>query len=162
MNKILHFKAQLNSTPERAFEMFTANDLVEPWLIKPFSPTGHAEIEARIGGRYELFWDPNSREDNSTIGCRITAIEPGKFLGFEWTGASQFKHFMNTADPLTHVLAFFIPMNDGAKRVTEAHLVHTGWRNTSEWEEARKWFEESWKSAFQKLEQHVNNPNAAK
>ena len=140
--------------------MFTVNELVESWLIKPYSPTGRAEIEPRIGGRYELFWDPNSRENDSTFGCRITAMDSGRFLGFEWKGPSQFKHFMNNVDPLTHVLAFFIQIIDDEKRVTEVHLVHTGWRNTPEWDEARKWFEESWKLAFQKLGQQVNNPNA--
>lgn len=36
-----------------------------------------------IGGRYELFWDPAHRADNSMFGCRITAIAEPELLAFQ-------------------------------------------------------------------------------
>jgi uncharacterized protein YndB with AHSA1/START domain len=83
--------------------MFTVNEYVQSWL----APL--AEIEPRVGGKYELFWDLDDKQNNSAIGCKITAIEQDAFLSFEWKGPKQFKRFMNSADPLTHVVVIFNP-----------------------------------------------------
>jgi len=133
--------------------MFTVNRQVEAWLIKPFSNMGHAEIEPIIGGKFELFWDPEDKQKESTIGCRITALSEGEFLSFEWKDPTDFKEFMNNADPLTHVTVFFIPA-EGSR--THVHLIHSGWGSSPGWEEARLWFEKSWSSAFESLERLVN------
>lgn len=146
MDKVIHHSVQLQCDPHKAFEMFTKNQLLESWL------TNVAEVEPIVGGKYELFWEPDNREDNSTLGCRITAIEPGQFLSFEWRSPKQFKHFANKADPLTHVVVFFIPCQVG----TDLHMVHSAWRSSAEWEEARQWQDRAWHVALQALEVQVN------
>ena len=146
MDKIFHCSAQLRCDSLRAFEMFTVNHLLESWLVNL------AEVEPVMGGKYELFWEPDDRENNSTIGCQVTAIEPAKFLSFEWRSPKQYKHFANNADPLTHCVVFFIP--DGES--TEVDLIHSGWRSSQEWEEARQWQDRAWCAAFKELEKQVN------
>jgi len=64
----------------------------------------------------------------------------------------MFKHFANDADPLTHVCVSFIE-NDC---VTTIHLIHSGWRSTLEWEEARVWQEQAWNAAFKNLQRNIN------
>ena len=96
------------------------------------------------------------KENNSTIGCRITAIEPDQFLSFEWRSPKQFKHFANQADPLTHVVVLFVPRGES----THVHLIHSGWRGTPEWEEARRWQGQAWSVAFERLEKLVNGESA--
>lgn len=152
MNKVLYHTVRLHCTTERAFKMFTENEHLQKWL------TEVADIEPKVGGKYELFWNPEDRENDSTIGCKITAIEPNKFLAFEWKGPQHYKHFMNDADPLTHVVVFFIPsMEDkSSKPTTEVHLIHSGWRSSPEWEEARLYFEKAWKVAFDRLKIYSN------
>ncbi len=152
MNKILYHVVRLHCNTNFAFEMFTKNEYLQKWL------TQSADVEPRIGGKYELFWNPEDKENDSTIGCKITAIEPGKFLAFEWKGPKQYKDLMNTADPLTHVVVFFIPCNEkgGSDACTEIHLIHSGWRSSVEWEEARIWFEKAWDVAFKDLKKYVN------
>ncbi len=152
MNKVLHHTVRLYCNTDSAFEMFTLNEYLQKWLTK------RADVEPKIGGKYELFWDPNDRENNSTIGCKITAIAPPKFLAFEWKGPKQYKGFMNTADPLTHVVVFFIPCSAAMNSAdwTEVHLIHSGWRHSKEWEEARKWFDRAWDGAFENLDRYVN------
>jgi hypothetical protein len=130
--------------------MFTVGASLQSWL----APL--AEVEACVGGKYELFWEPNDRENNSTTGCRIKALAKDQLLSFEWKGPVQFKQFMNDADPLTHVTVFFIPGSDGSSVWTDVHLIHTGWRSTDEWEAARQWFEVSWRGAFTELSSQVN------
>ena len=146
MDKIVHHSVRLCCDARRAFEMFTVNSLLESWL------TNAAEVTPVVGGGYELFWEPGDRENNSTLGCRVTAVEPDRLLSFEWRSPKQYKHFANDADPLTHVVVCFIPDGEG----TRVHLIHSGWRGTAEWEEARQWQERAWGAALGQLENQVN------
>jgi uncharacterized protein YndB with AHSA1/START domain len=150
MNKVICCSARLLCAAPKAFEMFTSNERLEGWL------TSEAAVEPKLGGKYELFWDPTDKEHNSTINCRVTAIEPDKFLAFEWKGPTQFEHFMNSADPLTHVIVFFIPCHEASTPSTDVYLIHSGWGSSSEWEEARQWFENAWRTAFERLREQVN------
>jgi uncharacterized protein YndB with AHSA1/START domain len=152
MNKTLHLSTQITCDTNEAFRMFTVNEMLESWL------TVAADVEAKLGGKYELFWDPDNKENNSTIGCRITAIEKDKFIAFEWKGPTQFKDFMNNIVPLTHVVVFFIPYRESNEQGTEIHLIHSGWGESSEWEEARIWFDKAWQAAFDRLQKLVNVP----
>jgi uncharacterized protein YndB with AHSA1/START domain len=83
--------------------MFTVNEHLEKWLAKV------ADVEPKMGGKFELFWNPKDRENDSTMDCKILALQPNKFLCFEWKGPKQFKHFLNERRPLTNVVVFFIP-----------------------------------------------------
>jgi uncharacterized protein YndB with AHSA1/START domain len=146
MDKIIHLSLKLHCNSHQAFELFTDNQLLESWLVDV------AEVEPVIGGKYELFWEPDDRENNSTIGCKITALETDQLIAFEWRSPKQYKHFANNADPLTHVVVSFYPEGEW----TTIHLVHSGWRETPEWEEARQWQDQAWSIAFSALEKKVN------
>ena len=152
-NKIIHEHVVLSCNAHRAFQMFTVDEYVEQWL------TVVADIEPVVGGKYECFWDPEDRENNSTIGCRVTAVVEDKLIAFEWRGPVQFKPFMNNADPLTHVVVSFIPVGTEANPATEVQLVHSGWRDTVEWEEARVFFVRAWKQTLEKLVTVVSESN---
>lgn len=130
-DRVIHVEALLPVRPARACEYFTRADLLTAWL------TAAADVEPKVGGKYELFWEPADRENNRTIGCRITALARDQFMAFQWRSPKQFKTFANGADPLTHAVVAFVPEGAG----TRIHLVHTGWRSNSEWEEARIWQE---------------------
>lgn len=142
MDKIIHLTAQLPCDAARAFDLFSNSQALTQWLALT------ADVEPTLGGRYELFWQPGERENNSTIGCTITALHHPSLLSFEWKSPVQFKHFANTADPLTHVVVSFYPNEQGVL----VNLIHSGWRTTPEWEEARLWQEAAWKIGFARLE----------
>jgi len=142
MDKILHQTVRLDCPVDRVFELFTESERVASWLAPK------AEVEASVGGKYELYWDPSTPDDNSTKGCKVTAYEKSRLLAFEWKGPKPYKHFMNWADPKTHVVVSFFPSADGG---SEIHLVHSGWRSGEEWEVARRWFEQAWRTAFSSL-----------
>lgn len=144
MENIIYIKFELDCDISRAFSMFTVNKLLEEWL------TEKAEVEPKVGGKYELFWEPEKRNQNSTLGCKITAIESNKFISFNWKGPVQFEHFMNSADPLTHVIIFFSPKNNDREKCI-IHLFHTGWREDEQWQEARNYFEKVWTNALIQL-----------
>lgn len=140
--RIIHHAVHFPGPPEAAFAMFTAPERLKTWLVP------HAEVEPVLGGQYALFWDPEYRDQNSTLGCVITAIDPGRLLAFDWRGPTHLAAPMNTADPLTHVVVTFHPDGDG----TRVHLLHTGWGSSAAWEEARSWFEGVWRNALAGLE----------
>lgn len=152
MDKVIYHLTTLKCSPEKAFEMFTVNEHLERWL------TEAAYVEPNVGGKYELFWNPEDRENDSTIGCKILALRPNRLLSFEWKGPKQFKHFMNEIRPLTNVVVSFIPCAVG----TEVHLLHTGWRDTPEWEEAREWFDKTWRMALTELDKYVTGREGAR
>jgi len=145
VDKIIYHSIILGCSLNKAFELFTLNKHLEKWL------TQVADVEPKMGGKYELFWNPEDRENDSTIGCKILAIAPKQFLCFEWKGPKNFKHFMNDVRPLTNVMIFFTPHSDE----TEIHLLHTGWRHTTEWEKARQWFDKAWTMALSKLQEYL-------
>ena len=150
MDKIIYHLISLKCAPDKAFEMFTVNNHLEKWL------TQAADVEPKIGGKYELVWNPEDKENDSTIGCKILALHQNRFLSFEWKGPKQFKHFMNEVRPLTNVVIFFIPYPEG----TKVHLLHTGWRDTPEWEEARQWFDKAWAMALSELQKYMGGESA--
>lgn len=151
MDKVLHHSIRIGCSPERAFNMFTDNVLLASWF------PAEADVEPVVGGKYELFWDPDDKENNSTIGCKVTAVDPGKLIAFEWKGPVKFKEFMNEADPLTHVVVIFLPGDNGLDPCTDVHVIHSGWRSTEEWEEARQFFEWAWNEALKELKDIVDN-----
>ncbi len=137
----------LNVSIEEAFTYFTNNQRIEEWL------TSKADVIPKVGGKYELFWNPETPEDNSTIGCKVLAINAPNYIMFDWKGPTQFKSFMNSADPLTTVIVNFSSLEEK----TLVTLIHSGWRNQTDWEEARIYFKTAWNGAFQNLETRVND-----
>lgn len=133
--------ASVPIAPATCFQLFLDTQHVASWLCKK------AHIEARIGGRYELMWEPEDPQNNSTIGCRITAYERDRLLAFQWRSPKQFKDFANAADPLTHVVVAF----HGAHDETVVTLVHSGWRSTPDWQQAAQWQHVAWDYAFRAL-----------
>jgi uncharacterized protein YndB with AHSA1/START domain len=141
-DRVIHVSAALAVPPSAAFEHFASNALLERWL------TSVANVEARVDGPYELFWRPDDRENDSTIGCRVTAVAPGRLLAFQWRSPQQFKDLANAADPLTHVVVAVASEGAGSS----VHLVHSGWRSGPAWDAARVWQERAWSMAFRALE----------
>jgi uncharacterized protein YndB with AHSA1/START domain len=150
MQNIIQIEVELNCNVHQAFEFFTVNDKLESWLPEK------AEVEPKVGGKYELFWDPQNREINSTLGCKITSIQKDTFLSFEWRGPEMFQSFMNFCDPLTHVVVVFTPVLDNPKK-SQVYLFHSGWRENSDWEEARNYFQKAWTGALTSLKEKLSS-----
>ena len=101
MEEIIIVGVELDCDINTAFSMFTQSIQLEKWL------TLKANVEPHFRGKYELFWNPEDPESDSTIGCKITGYEKDKFISFNWKGPVEFASLMNSTDPLTHVVVFF-------------------------------------------------------
>ena len=139
----LKFEIILNASLEEVWNAWTDDSLIVKW----FSPG--ANIEPRLGGAYELYFDPNDHNHMSTIGCTITEYEPMNHLSFTWKGPDQYAEIMNNPDNLTHVKVTF---SWEGERTTIA-LIHEYWGESDKWAEAKEWHRNAWDGVFKALKQ---------
>jgi uncharacterized protein YndB with AHSA1/START domain len=129
---------------ESVFEAWLNPDLLERWL------TRQAHVERSIGGAYELYWEPERPDVNSTKGCRITELVPNSEISFNWKGPEQYADLMGDR---THVFIRLEPRDGG----TLLRFVHTGWGAGAQWDQARDWQAEAWKEAIENLKNMLEN-----
>jgi uncharacterized protein YndB with AHSA1/START domain len=110
-----------------------------------------ANIDPELGGAYELFWRPGTPESQSTIGCRITAIAPCRYLAFTWRGPDELGALMNEGDPPpppTHVTITVSPSAAGA----DLRVRHVGFGDGEGWSGAVAWHHRAWTAVLDNLE----------
>lgn len=146
MTAVIHQTRRVPVPPAQAFRYFTHNELVEAFF------TVKANVEPRVGGKYELDWDPENTPEQSTIGCRITALTESQLLAFDWKGPPPHAQVLNHADPLTHVTLAFIPAEDSPSTATAVHILHSGWGSGDAWQAARDYFDQAWIQVLDALE----------
>lgn len=141
MSHIISIEQTFNAPVDRVWRAWIAPSDLSSWLA------AKAKVNGEAGGAYELFWEPEHPERNSTLGCRLTALDPMKELAFTWRGPVQYSDLMNGEPPPTHVVVRFEERN-GKTLMTFRHL---GWGTGSKWEEAKAWQEGAWRGAFEQL-----------
>ncbi len=148
-DKIITVSTILSCPIDSAFNYFADNNLLTKWL------TVKADVEMKEGGKYELFWTPEDPDltNNSTLGCKVLAVDRPYYFNIEWKGNAEQKKFMNNVEPLTNVTVLFSQLDMLKTKVT---LIHTGWRQDDKWEKGRQYFFNAWISAFEQLESIVN------
>jgi len=94
---------------------------------------------------------PATPENESTIGCLITAISPPRHLAFTWRGPGVLASLMNEqADPPpppTHVTVRLSPTSAGM----HVELRHGGFKDDERWDEALAWQERAWQACLGNL-----------
>lgn len=128
---------------ELAWYAWTISDRVTKW----FSP--EANIDPRVGGAYELFFDPSNHDHMSTKGCKVIDLREKELLQFTWKGPDDFAPTMNRDDALTKVTVTFEAIGDATKVTVE----HIGWGEGEEWEKARNWHKVAWTQVLDSLYQ---------
>lgn len=127
---------------DRVWDHWTRAEELSSWLCL------HANVEPRVGGPYELFWNPDRPESDSTIGCRVLSVDHPRLLQFTWRGSDEVADVMNTPGvPATEVKVELFPTPWG----TRLELTHSGWGDGPDWARAREWFERAWYATFEKL-----------
>lgn len=143
-SKDIDIQILIENPVENVFEAWVNPDLLERWL------TRSAHVERNVGGLYELYWEPERPEVNSTQGCRITELVPNSELSFNWKGPEEFAEVMGDK---THVFVRLEKCDEG----TLLRFIHTGWGSGAQWEAARKWQAEAWKEAIENLKNMLEN-----
>ena len=139
-----------DASPEEVFRLWTTAAEIPSF----FAPK--AVIEPRLGGRYEMIFDPEhdpEGDDSGTKGARILRFEPGRALSFEWTGFTR-----TGQDPRGPVawpeqrnrrpIATWVDLSfdrvPGSPHKTTVRLVESGFGTGGKWEEAVTYFWRNW------------------
>jgi uncharacterized protein YndB with AHSA1/START domain/quercetin dioxygenase-like cupin family protein len=135
-----------------AWRAWTDSGKLTSWLTKK------ANVRAEVGGPYELFWEPEHPDRNSTFGCRVLEVVPTTRLSFTWRGPVQYADLMNGGEPPpTRVEVEFEGRTDGK---TAVRLRHLGWGSSPPWQQARAWQERAWLGAFAELDRFLREESA--
>ena len=128
----------------KVFEAWSKPEMLERWLARK------AVVDLRVGGAYELFWDPKDPKADNTAGCRIIGLVPDAELSFSWKGPKQFAAVMGDK---TSIFVRLERRDDA----TLLRFVHTGWGSGSDWDKARRSQAEAWKEALENLKNMLEN-----
>lgn len=131
-------------SPDKVYEAWVVPDLLERWLALK------ANVQPKIGGAYELFWDLDNLACDSTQGCRITELVPNRELSFDWKGTREHAAVMGGK---TSVFVRFEPQESG----TLLRFTHTGWGTGAQWQKARRWQAQAWQAALENLKNMLEN-----
>jgi len=142
----LKYKTRLQAPVKDVWHAWTDSNIITKW----FSP--HANIDPKLGGAYELFFDPTNHEHQCTKGCKITRFDPCAHLSFSWRGPEELHHVMNPDNPPTNV---HVSLN-GLGAETEVTIIHDGWSLGKEWKKAKDWHQNAWMQVVSSLEKYFN------
>jgi len=140
MAQAIRKEVVVKATPAQAFEAWTTLEGMRSF----FAPD--ANMELRIGGPYEMLFDPEANEGGrGSEGCRILSYLPGEMLSFDWNNPPKLGSIRNEK---TWVVVRFDDAGGGTTRVT---LTHLGWRDGGEWPQAHAYFERAWDVVLYRL-----------
>ena len=126
----------LNAGIEEVWTAWTTEEGIRSF----FAP--ECKIEARVGGAYEIYFQPDEREGlRGAEGTRILSFEPMKFLSFTWNNPPSIPEIRWQ---YTSVSIYFEAMNE---LQTRFKLVNQGWGPGEDWQKARDYFDRAWMQA---------------
>ena len=149
-DRSIRLEAVIDAPPARVFALWTTAAEI-PHFFAP-----QAVIEPRLGGRYEMIFDPDADptgDDSGTRGARILRYEPDRALAFEWTGFTRtgrnpqgpvaWPELRDARPILTWVELRFEPVA-GHPEQTRVRLAEHGFRRGGRWDEAYAYFWRNW------------------
>jgi uncharacterized protein YndB with AHSA1/START domain len=118
---------------DRVWEAWTTRDGARSF----FAPDAH--IEARVGGAFEIYFDPKAEAGmRGADGMTFFAIQPKKMISFDWNAPP---HLAEARQQRTLVIVRFEPLTDTTTRV---HLHQVGWGDGGQWDQAYAYFDRAW------------------
>jgi uncharacterized protein YndB with AHSA1/START domain len=142
----LVFERMIAAARDEVWLALTTAAGLTSWLCR------RARVEPVVGGAFELYWNPDETrpESDSTIGCRVLAVDPPRLLTFTWRGADEVADVMHAVGaPVTQVTVELRPRPTGTRLL----LTHAGWGAGPGWDRARAWFARAWEDALARLEE---------
>ncbi len=136
-------ETEVSATPLDVWLAWTSEEQIEAWWGPPA-----ANIDLRIGGRFELLFDaeaPVGRQGGE--GCQYLGYVPGEMISFTWNAPPH----LALRETNTWVVITFDPL--GPTR-TKVRLVHTGFLEGPDWDAYVAYFEGAWTHVLRLLAEH--------
>jgi uncharacterized protein YndB with AHSA1/START domain len=140
------FKEALVHAPiEAVFEAWSTSAGVKSFLAPD------AEIDARPGGRYGVFFDPLGEPGmKGADDERVLAVQPPTMISFTWNAPPSLPQAR-----LQHT-AVIVRLSSEPNDLTRVTLTHVGWGTGGEWDKAYDYFDKAWGAALGHLRQRFD------
>lgn len=103
-----------------------------------FAP--ECSIKLQVGGAYEMYFDPTGpKGERGGEGLTILALQPERMLSFTWNAPPSLPEVRGQ---LTHVTLYF---QEEGENQTSLQLIHDGWGEGGQWDQAFEYFTRAWK-----------------
>lgn len=146
--RTLQKEITVTESKELLWHAWTIGERARQW----FAP--EVNIDPRVGGAFELFFNPANKEQMNTKGCQFTSLKPMDQLTFTWKGPDDFSELMNHTDTLTSVNVRFIETGD---KTTKVAIEHMGWGTGEDWDRAYRWHEMAWGQVLNSLKYAIES-----
>ncbi len=138
--------AELDASPEIIFDMWTTNE----GNIKFFAV--EANIELRIGGKYELYFDVNGQPGKKgTEGCQILDYTYPTYLKLSWNAPPSLPHHRDV-----NFRSFVEITIEYKNNQTKLTLENGGYPEDSYYDDVYNYFDRAWTFVVKGLTEAVN------
>jgi uncharacterized protein YndB with AHSA1/START domain len=149
MIKSIQLEVTIPATRSELWQAWTTEEGVKTF----FAP--ECRIDLRPGGAYELYFNLDAPVgDRGSEGMIILALQPERMLSFTWNAPPSLP---SVRGEMTHVVVRFEEIDP---KSTEVSLIHDGWGEGGEWDQAYEYFIRAWgEVVFPRLRyRFVNGP----
>lgn len=125
------------------WRLWTTQEGVTEWLVSA------ANVELRIGGPYEFYFQPGGPEGSrGGEGCRVLSYLPERMLSFTWNAPPIYPQERGKR---TWVVLELIAIGPAETHVRLTHLgwPESGWTDDSKWPDVFAYFDSAWTSVLE-------------
>jgi len=128
------FKEALVHAPiDQVFQAWSTTEGVKSF----FAP--EAEIDARPGGRYGVFFDPLGKPGlKGADDERVLAVQAPTMISFTWNAPPHL------AEARGQHTAVIVRLRSEPNDLTRVTLTHVGWGDGGQWDQAYDYFDKAW------------------
>jgi uncharacterized protein YndB with AHSA1/START domain len=138
-------EAVVNASPEAVFKAWSTSEGIATF----FAP--EARIEARPGGPFEVYINPYAQPGmKGADDMRVLGVQENRMISFTWNAPP---HLPQARAQRTFVVVRMQPEGSG----TRVRLVHTGWGDGGEWDQAYAYFDRAWGNVMKNLEKRFTD-----
>lgn len=136
---------RIKAPPALVFAAWTRPEMLARWWGPHHTRLAHAEVDARVGGRFRTVLVEDNGERHEVSG-EYAEVEPGRRLVFSWAWVSR-------PDRVSRVSVTFVPVPEG----TEVTLVHDQFADAETATRHRR----GWTESFERLAAQFDTPSPA-
>ncbi len=133
MTEQIKYQVSITAPLRQVWQAWTTEDGAKSFFASD------CRIDLRIGGAYEMYFDTSAPEgERGGEGLTILAIQPERMLSFTWNAPPSLP---DVRGQLTHVTIYFESLEENK---TQLNLIHDGWGEGGQWDQAFEYFTRAW------------------
>jgi len=142
--RVVRVEGTVNAPIHEVWRVWTTSEGAQEFFAQK------ANIALRIGGPYEIQFNPKD-ERSGTKGLKILSYAPEEMISFQWNAPPEMPVVRNGG---TWVVVEMRP--EGTNR-THVTVMHLGWKEGAEWDEAYAHFQQGWGDLMKRLERRFTD-----